>query len=234
MRKLTHCGISRGKALSLRGLIVVFALALLGGCAAAPPPPPPPPPPPVLLTPDAACLQALSDDHATFQALGSFGRGNCRIDNPVRLTAGDVPWNHPGILSCAMARTLVEFDTEVVQPLAHRYFGQGIRRLDHFGTYDCRSRRTESSAAGLGTSKGGRLSEHARGRAIDLAGFELDDGTKVTVKRDWHRGGATGGFLHAVARAACRRFNVVLTPNYNRLHQDHIHMDIGPYTLCGY
>ncbi len=186
-----------------------------------------------LLDPDAVCLHALGDDHAEFQPLGSFGEGRCRIDNPVRLTAGSVPWNHPGILTCAMARTLVEFEAQVVQPLAQQYFGQGVRRLDHFGTYDCRTRRTVASAR-LGTSKAGRLSEHAKGRAIDLAGFELDDGTEVSVKHDWHRGGAAGGFLHAVARAACRRFNVVLTPNHDRLHQDHIHMDIGPHTLCGY
>jgi len=213
-----------------------LVLALLGGCAGAPPPAPPPAAPTVLLDPDAACLQELSAAHAEFRALGTFGEGRCSIANPVRITAGSVAWNHPGIVSCAMARTLVAFEAEVVQPLARQYFGQGVRRLDHFGTYDCRTRRTETSvaAAGMGSSKAGRLSEHASGRAIDLAGFQLDDGTEVSVKHDWRRGGATGGFLHAVARAACRRFNVVLTPNHDRLHQDHIHMDIGPYTLCGY
>jgi len=26
---------------------------------------------------------------------------------------------------------------------------------------------------------------------------------------------------------------VVITPNQNALHRDHIHMDIGPYKMCG-
>ena len=90
------------------------------------------------------------------------------------------------------------------------------------------------AAAKLGTSKGGRLSEHATGRAIDFAGIELADGRVISVKRDWRAGGANGAFLHDLARASCKRFNVVLTPNHDRLHQDHIHLDIGPHTLCGY
>ena len=31
---------------------------------------------------------------------------------------------------------------------------------------------------------------------------------------------------------ACRRFSVVLTPNSDRFHQDHIHVDIGPWRKC--
>lgn len=189
----------------------------------------------MLVPPGQACLAELGRAHAAFQPLASFGEGRCSIANPVRLTGGSMAWNHPGVLTCEMARRLVEFEAEVVQPLARRYFGQGVKRLNHFGTYDCRTRRTETSvaAARLGTSRGGRLSEHAMGRAIDLAGFQLEDGTEISVKHDWRAGGARGGFLHALARASCDRFSVVLTPNHDRLHQDHIHLDIGPHTLCG-
>lgn len=225
-----------GVLLSARLIAIAFLLSALGACASPPPPIMAPPPPVAMLSPDAACLRDLAATQATFQALGSFGEGHCSIANPVRMSGGAVPWNRSGIISCPMARTLARFEAEVIQPLARKYFGQPVRRLDHYGTYDCRAQRTESSeaAAKQGTSKGGRLSEHATGRAIDFAGIELADGRVISVKRDWRAGGANGAFLHELAKASCQTFNVVLTPNHDRLHQDHIHLDIGPHTLCGY
>jgi hypothetical protein len=219
--------------LSIRGFAAFLILVFLAGCGSAPPPSPPPQP--AQIDPNAACLGELSAAHATFEPLAVFGEGNCAIANPVRLTGSAVPWNRPGVLSCPMARTLVRFEQDVVQPAARRHFGQPVRRIDHMGTYDCRRKRndTEEAAARNGTSRGGRLSEHSKGQAIDLAGFLLADGTAVNVKRDWHGGGKAGAFLREVARASCRVFNVVLTPNHDRFHLDHIHLDVGPYTLCG-
>jgi len=218
--------------LSVRGLSALLLIVLLAGCGSAPPPLPPKP---ALLDPAAACLSDLSLAHATFQPLAAFGEGNCSIANPVRLTGGATAWNRPGVLSCPMARTLVRFEAEVVQPAAHKHFGVRVKRMDHLGTYDCRTQRNETTAAAaqMGTSRGGRLSEHAKGLAIDLAGFELADGTVVSVKKDWYAGGKAGAFLREVARSSCRVFNVVLTPNHDRFHTDHIHLDIGPHTLCG-
>ena len=39
-------------------------------------------------------------------------------------------------------------------------------------------------------------------------------------------------FLHHVARNACRYFSVVLTPDSNRDHYNHFHLDIGPGRVC--
>lgn len=145
-------------------------------------------------------------------------------------------WNRPGVLSCAMARTLERFEAEVVAPIAQRILGQRVARLQHMGTYDCRVRRTETTTAaakGEG-SRGGRLSEHGRGQAIDIGGFELADGSVISVKKDWKGAGRRSDFLQEVARTSCQHFNVVLTPNHNRLHADHLHLDIGPHRLCGY
>lgn len=172
----------------------------------------------------------------SFQPLDRFGDTDqgCGVANPVKVTglAGD--WNRPGVVTCSMARTVIRFETDVIQPLAQRYFGQAVKRVDHAGTYDCRSRRTSTQVAtALGGSKGGRLSEHSQGRAIDIVGFQLADGTSLSVKRDWRGQGQKSAFLQAVARASCSTFSVVLTPNHDRLHQDHLHLDTGPYTLCG-
>ncbi len=222
-------------------LITVVAMGLLmAACGSAPVhqiafvPPPPPPPPPVLVDPDQACRADLTTAHALFQPLDSYGEGQCRIANPVKMSAGPVPFNRAGVLSCDTAKTLAHFINDVVQPLARKYFGQSVIRIDHLGTYDCRTRRTESASKDMGNSKAGKLSEHAMGRAIDFAGVELADGRLISIRENWHSPGPSGTFLHQLAREACNTFNVVLTPNHDRLHWDHIHMDTGPYTLCGY
>jgi hypothetical protein len=217
-------------------------LALMLGLAACSSAPPPrmaaPEPAPLVLDPDAACLQELAALGVSFQPVASFGDPDqgCGVANAVKVSATGVPWNRPGVLSCQMARTLARYQAEVLQPAAESHFHQPIKRILHAGTYDCRVRRNASTAtaAALGGSRGGRLSEHSKGMAIDLMGVELADGTIVSVKKDWRGGGEKTSFLKDVARRSCNTFNVVLTPNYDKFHQDHLHLDIGPHTLCGY
>lgn len=172
-----------------------------------------------------------------FQPLEPFGEPGqgCGIANPVKVSATGSDWNRPTVLSCSLARAVARYQAEVLQPLAQQRFGQNLKRIHHAGTYDCRIRRNNTTAAAAARgSKGGRLSEHSKGMAIDLTAFELEDGTVISVKRDWRAGNAKAAFLKDVARTSCNTFNVVLTPNHDRFHQDHLHLDIGPYTLCGY
>ncbi|NFV82313.1 extensin family protein [Magnetospirillum aberrantis SpK] len=216
---------------------VLVLLAALGACASPPPRVAAPAPPPVILDPDAACLQELARMGADFQPLEPFGEPGqgCGIANPVKVSATGSDWNRPTVLSCSLARVVARYQAEVLQPLAQQRFGQNLKRIHHAGTYDCRIRRnTTTAAAAARGSKGGRLSEHSKGMAIDLTAFELEDGTVISVKRDWRAGNAKAAFLKDVARTSCNTFNVVLTPNHDRFHQDHLHLDIGPYTLCGY
>ena len=218
-------------------LLVAVVAVLLAACGSAPTPVavmvPPSPPPRVMVDPDTACRAELTAEHASFMALDNYGEGQCRIANPVKISSVTVPLNRPGVVSCDMARDLTQFVTTVVQPLAQKYFGQGVIRIDHMGTYDCRAKRTVASTSKSGSSKGGSLSEHSKGQAIDFAGVELADGRLIYVRENWRTAGAPGMFLHELARSACNSFNVVLTPNHDKLHWDHIHMDIGPYSLCG-
>lgn len=191
---------------------------------------------PPLVDPDAACLQDLQRLQATFQPMQSFASDDgCGIANPVRVSAGTIGWNRPGTMSCALARTIIRFETEVVQPLALQHFGQPVKRIHHAGTYDCRMRRNDNSkvAARVGSSRGGRLSEHAKGHAMDVSAFELADGTVISLKKHWRGAGQSSAFLQDVGRSSCSVFNVVLTPNHDRSHHDHFHLDIGPYALCG-
>jgi hypothetical protein len=228
--------------LSLRHAFIILTVLLVGACAAPPRLAAPPPP---ILDPDSACLKDLRDRHVAFESQAAFPPGSCSVPNPVKVSGdSQLRLNAPGVMSCAMARSLERFETLVVEPAAQKVFGQKVVRLVHMGTYNCRTRRTETTTAstnGLGSgqgkdqgeSRGGRLSEHAKGQAIDVGAFELADGTVISVKKDWRGAGKRSEFLQEVARASCEHFNVVLTPNHNRLHNDHLHLDIGPHRLCG-
>ncbi len=90
------------------------------------------------------------------------------------------------------------------------------------GTYSCRT------MIGAGS---GKLSEHAKANAVDIAAFILSDGRRITVKDGWV-GGDDGDFLRAVRAAACRRFSTVLSPDYNAAHHDHLHFDMGGKPFC--
>jgi hypothetical protein len=68
--------------------------------------------------------------------------------------------------------------------------------------------------------------------ALDIAGFVLIDGRRVSVARDWPGDADEARFLRAVHQGACRFFNGVLGPDYNLAHADHLHLDRGPYRIC--
>ena len=214
---------------------MILMVLLVGACSASPRPVAVAPPP--ILDPDSACLKDLRDHHVAFEPQAPFPPGSCSVPNPVKVSGdSQLRLNAPGVMSCSMARSLERFETQVVEPAAQKVFGQKVVRLVHMGTYNCRVRRTETTIASTkdqGESRGGRLSEHAKGQAIDVGGFELADGTMISVKKDWRGAGKRSEFLQEVARASCEYFNVVLTPNHNRLHNDHLHLDIGPHRLCG-
>src|SRR5262249_8330175 len=92
-----------------------------------------------------------------------------------------------------------------------------------FGSFACRANSSRPS----------RLSQHALGQAIDISGFRLSDGSRVSVERDWSDSGARGIFLHRLASKACRYFSVVLTPQSNADHYNHFHFDCGPARFWG-
>jgi hypothetical protein len=118
--------------------------------------------------------------------------------------------------SCAIAASLAMWEWEVVQPAALRHFGRPIARIDHFGSYSCRRI--------YGRATGG-WSEHSTADAVDIAGFRLADGTRITVARDWAGKGAKAAFLHDARDGACRLFATTLSPDYNAAHADHLHLD---------
>ena len=91
------------------------------------------------------------------------------------------------------------------------------------------------------TSPAPRLSEHAFGNAVDVAGFTLADGRTIDFVRDWKKTESQeGAFLHEAHAGACQYFTTVLGPGADVFHYNHIHLDLanhgstntGPRRIC--
>lgn len=118
--------------------------------------------------------------------------------------------------SCPVAAALAMWEWDVVQPAALQYFGASVARIDHFGSYSCRR-----IAGGAATG----WSEHSTADAVDIAGFQLTDGTRITIARDWKATTAKAAFLHDVRDGGCTLFATTLSPDYNAAHANHLHLD---------
>ncbi len=204
-----------------RGAVLGMVLAL-GACASHVTPPTTTAPAPVLSHNEKQCLAELDRLGVRYQSepMGASAGPGCLVQNPVRVIAATVPFNRSAVAACQFVIKFDNFEQQVIRPLAKKYFGQDVKQIVHFGIYNCRA------------TKAGRESEHARGLAMDLAGFELTDGTMISVKHDWGKRGKARDFLHAVAAQACHYFNEVLDPDSDRDHLDHMHLDLGRYKLC--
>jgi hypothetical protein len=126
---------------------------------------------------------------------------------------------------CPVAAALALWEWDVVEPAARRHFGRPVMNIAHFGSYNCRRMYGRAT---------GPWSEHATANAIDVAGFTLDDGTTISVLRDWHDNGAKAAFLREVRDGACRLFSTVLSPDYNAAHANHLHLDEAPRGAWGW
>lgn len=177
------------------------------------------------LTGDAAgCRALLSQSGVNYTPLPARREGQCGYDDAVRLAGGGArtmalsPANLG--VACPVAAALAMWEWDVVAHAARRHFDAPVVRVDHFGSFSCRR---------LYGRDAGAWSEHATADAIDIAGFRLSDGTRISVARDWNAAGRDGAakaaFLREVRDGACRLFATVLSPDYNAAHRDHFHLD---------
>ena len=74
----------------------------------------------------------------------------------------------------------------------------------------------------VNSQPGARLSEHAFANAVDVSGFVLADGRRITVQDGWNgEDERVRRFLRAVHQAGCRRFNIGLWPDSDAYHYNH-------------
>ena len=137
----------------------------------------------------------------------------CGIANPVRLTeVSGVRLSEPADVDCSIAVALDTWVRTVLQPV----FDNQVRRLDVAGAYVCRGRNRVAGA---------KISEHGRGRAIDIRNIVLTNGTSVSVEQHWNRGDAGRRMVEAYKRG-CGIFGTTLGPGSDGYHEDHMHFDM--------
>jgi hypothetical protein len=150
--------------------------------------------------------------------------GFCALRNVLTIRGGTTPLRPAGpVLTCPAALSFALWERQVLQPAARAILGTEVTAIDHYGSYSCR--RVYGDATG-------RPSQHATANALDVAGFRLGDGRRITVAGDWDDPGPEGRFLREVRDGACRTYETVLGPEYNAAHRDHFHLDRGPYRIC--
>ena len=177
----------------------------------------------------AACRALLTRAGIRYTALPPRLDGpQCGYDDGVRLTGGGArriafaPRNLG--IACPVAAALAKWEWDVVQPAAQARFRSAVAEIEHFGSYNCRR---------ISGRDAGSWSEHATADAIDIAGFRLADGTRITVARDW-KTEAKGAFLRELRDGACRLFATTLSPDYNAAHADHLHLDTANRGAMGW
>jgi hypothetical protein len=185
---------------------------------------PPPPPPPPVEKEDAEALKACLADLAAlgtkYKTVARIDEGEgCGIDQPIEV-AEAIPGIETGgaQMRCKTARALGHWLKDTVQPaLKIAMPARKITGITTGSTYACRLRNGAST---------GKISEHARGNAIDVAAFRLDDGSEITMKPRHEDGTLEGAFQRTATAGACLHFSTVLSPGSDAAHRDHLHMDV--------
>ncbi len=135
----------------------------------------------------------------------------CGLPDGVRVTSvSGVHLSQAITVDCPTATALNRWVAEVVQPA----FGGDLVELKIAAHYMCRTRNNK---------KGAKISEHGRGKAVDVAAFVLASGKAFTVAANYNK------TLRRVHKAACGIFSTTLGPGSDGYHQDHIHLDTAGY-----
>lgn len=146
----------------------------------------------------------------------------------VRKGPGDIRYSSNPLLSCQMALAMADFE-RVVQREAQRHLDRRVVRIDHLGTYNCREMANYEL-----------ISEHSFANAIDLRRFHLEGGGTVDVLDHFapDQGDPPdpkSAFLRALAQRLYDEdvFSNVITPYFDEIHRNHIHVDLARYRTDG-
>jgi len=140
---------------------------------------------------------------------------------------GAIAWGSP-IVTCGLALGMARYEA-ILQEEAQRTLGSKVKRIEHGGTYSCRT-----------MARFRLVSEHSYANAIDVRAFVLESGKRVSVEGDFGSTAAppatkASEFLRETSHRAFDEnvFSNVLTPHFDALHRDHFHLDEARYRTDG-
>ena len=168
------------------------------------------------------CLAQLGKSGSKFSPIPDryYGAG-CSTLNAVRMDElrsdlAKVQLSNLGPLACPAANRFAGWARFGVDRAAKQMLGSELVRIETMGSYSCRN-----------ISGSSRRSAHSTAEAVDVSGFVLADGRRITVSNHWSAGSAKEReFLRVILRSACKRFGTVLGPEYNAAHRDHFHLEL--------
>lgn len=189
------------------------------------PPPPPPPIPEEDAAAVAACLTELRSAGAVVKEAPRIDPENgCGIARPVVVgqLASDIEIKPEATLRCETALQLQRWTRDAVIPAIKAATPQKrLVALNQASAYVCRNRNNEPN---------GKLSEHALGNAVDIAGFTYSDGSRLAIAPREKDATIEGALQRAVVASACLYFTTVLDPGSDAAHETHLHLDVKKRT----
>ncbi|MDO1582284.1 extensin family protein [Rhizobium oryzicola] len=144
----------------------------------------------------------------------------CGIESPIRLESplAGIKLSEPATMRCETALTLSHWLKETAEPaLEVAKPGRKITVVNNAPGYSCRLRNNADT---------GKISEHARGNAVDIAGFTFDDGEKLIMTPKEQDPTMDGALQRTLTAGACLHFSTVLSPGSDASHKDHLHLDV--------
>jgi hypothetical protein len=131
----------------------------------------------------------------------------CGVEEPVAITSlAGVKLSQTATVDCSIAKALNRWVDEVAQPA----FDGKLVEMQVAAHYICRSRNN---------IKGAKISEHGKGRAMDISAFILANGTVLTVAQNYNK------LLRRIYKSGCSYFMTTLGPGSDGYHEDHFHFD---------
>ena len=136
----------------------------------------------------------------------------CGLEDPVSVTSVDgIRLSQPSTLDCATATALKSWVQQSMRPA---FGNREVVELRIAAHYICRPRNN---------IKGNKISEHGRGKAIDIAGFVFADGKSWSVAGDYNKQ------IRKAHKGACGIFGTTLGPGSDGYHEDHLHFDTASH-----
>jgi hypothetical protein len=169
---------------------------------------------------EVQCRKKLDRMGVVYRDLPTIrGNGDCGIAYPVEVTklGGGVKLAPSATLTCDMAETLARWSKKELVPAARGRYFSGVDTIHQASSYSCRWVKGR---------KGGTLSEHGKGRALDIGAITLNNGKKINVVKKGFWKFRERGLLQSVRSDGCEYFNTVLGPGYDYDHRNHFHFDI--------
>jgi hypothetical protein len=175
----------------------------------------------------AACLQDLEASGAEFERPFHVAMDGCTLEGAVSLisvptTSGRVSLPGRPIMLCPFAAKFTRWLNEVGAPIVVQRLGSPLAAIQTGSGFVCRNRVGGSMS---------KVSEHARGNALDLMRFDLKNKHRITVEE--MPNGTSSAALSGLRTSACGYFTTVLGPGSNAAHKNHLHFDLGQHGKSG-